>query len=80
MTLELHGGPGAVLVTCQFLMWEHHYAGSWWTGRGQLGGKLSSLIAFLLNAIEPVSFFPRPLAASLLGCLGFVGFLKIPDL
>lgn len=61
-------------------MWGHLYAGFWWTGRGQVGGKLSSLPAFLLNAAERVSLFPDPLQQPLLGCRGSIGFLKVPVL
>lgn len=42
--------------------------------------KLNSLPAFLLNAIEQVSFSPRPFAAALTGMSGSVGFLKVPAL
>lgn len=43
-------------------------------------GKLSSLLAFLLNTIKQVSFFPKPFAAALSGVSGVCRVLKVPAL
>lgn len=45
-----------------------------------MGGKLSSLPAFLLNATEQVSLFPSPFAADLIGMFGVYRLFEGPCL
>lgn len=45
-----------------------------------MGGKLSSLPAFLLDAVEQVSFFTRPFAAALSGMSGVCKLFEGPCL